>query len=379
MESGTSSPRLLRLIAVLALPLMLLAALLPTPGASAGVVAVPGDSTVTYQVYVCPTDYAGEDYLTDCVAGESSFTVTLYGNGGEIDRIGDTDDQGFVTFFDLPLGTSTATLGVPGDFAHFYYACFDTSSGGEIYTYDGTGNQITEKTSGFTGSSSLCRWYITPESQGGPEPSAGPIVPDSFALFQVYVCPVAYSGQEYLTDCSPTVDPIGLLLSPTLPFDPDDFVAAETSVDGKAGFGPLLAGDYSAVVDVSAEFADFYVACFDATSGAEVYLFDGDTNTVSFDLASESVVSCRWYIIPENLSGESASPSASAVPSVAPSVTPSATPQASASPGGVIGLPNTGAGSSIDGNAAPAIALIVLAVVAFSAAAIATRRFDTTR
>lgn len=384
MESGRSSHRFTRLFAVFTLPLMLLAAIVSTPGASAGIAPGPGGSTVTYQVYICPTDYAGEDYLTDCVAGPDPYEISLFGNGGDIDLIGTTNTNGFRTFNDLPPGTSIATLGIPGDFAHFYYACFDTSSGAEIYLYDGTGNQITEKTSGRIGSSSLCRWYVTPESQGGEQPSADPSlvpIPSATAAIQVYICPVGYTGSAYLTDCDPTLDPVGVLLSLSVPFDANDFVVAQTVGNGAIAFVQLDADDYSVALDIPGEFADFYVACFDATSGAEEFLFDDDTNTVSFDLAEGSTISCRFYVLPENLSGENASPSASAVASVAPSVSPSTSPRASGGPIGVAVLPSTGTGTglSIDSNAVPAIALIVLALVAISAAVVATRRFATSR
>ncbi len=384
MEYGPSSRRLVRRFAVFALPFMLLVAMLSAPSASAGGAPGPGASMVSYQVYICPIDYAGEDYLTDCVAGPDPYEISLFGNGGDIDLIGATDSDGFVTFTGLPLGTSIATLGVPGDFAHFYYACFDTSSGAEIYLYDGTGNQITEKTSGRIGSSFLCRWYVTPESQGGEQPSADPSlvpIPSATAAIQVYICPVGYTGFAYLTDCDPTLHPVGVLLSPSVPFDANDVVAAQTVGDGAIAFVQLDAGDYSVALDIPGEFADFYVACFDAPPGAEEFLFDDDTNTVSFDLAEGSTISCRFYVIPENLSGESASPGTSAVASVAPSVSPSASPRASGGPIGVAVLPSTGTGTglSIDSNAVPAIALIVLVLIAISAAVLATRRFATSR
>lgn len=517
MESGIaslSSPRPLRLFVLVAFVLALITAALPAPGASAGNVSEEG-SALTYQVYVCPIDYTGTEYLADCTAGPDPIGLTLYGNAGQIDRSGATDENGFLTFVNIPAGTVTASLDVPGDFARFYYACFalDPASGNQIFQFDGTGNQLTQTPSGAPGSALLCRWYVTPESQGGPSPDpagtgtaqvqvyicptyyagddfltdcapsttfAIPVdlnpgttydpantvtsytdatgtaafygldagdytlavgVPGDFASFyyacfdttsgsesylfdgdlnlitfgladggdfscrfyvipedgrgpspapsqtepdpdigsidiQVYVCPVGYAGDEYLSDCSPTVTPIGVLLSPSVPFDSDDFFAAETVAEGRVWFNGLEADGYSVAIDVPGDFADFYHACFDVTSGSEVFLFAGDLNTASFDLADIFAVSCRFYVIPEDLRGESAAPSAA--PSVTPSTRPTATPRASSSPTAINVLPSTGTGPD-SGDPGQGIALAIVAIVAVAGAGLATRRLATPR
>ena len=372
------APRhLLRRLGIFALPLALFAALLPAP-AQAGLTQDAPRIPSEFQVYTCPTDYAGTDYLTDCMpsgAGDYSITVTDTEEGNPTATT-PTDADGFILFGTVS-GPATFALEVPGDFASFYYACFDDAG---IFQFDGTGNVIeTELAAGDTRS---CRWYVIPEDASGTSPSASasasaspsaPVEGTASADFQVYACPVAYSGDDYLTDCAPIVDPVDVLLSPTVPFDGNDFSRAPTGDEGRVAFAELLAGDYSVAVDIPGEFADFYVACFDVTSGSEVFLFDGDTNTVSFDLSDGSGLSCRFYVTPENLSGQSASPSAPAP--VAPSVAPTASPRSSTSPGAINVLPSTGTGSGTGGSTI-SLLLAGLATIAAAAVAVAARRLS---
>ena len=352
---------LLRLLGIFVLPLALFAALLPAPvqaGLTQDAPRIPSE----FQVYTCPTDYAGTDYLTDCTpggAGDYSITVTDT-EAGNPTATTPTDADGFILFGTVP-GPATFALDVPGDFASFYYACFDDAG---IFQFDGTGNVI--ETELAAGDARSCRWYVIAEDASGASPSASasaspsaPIEGTATVDIQVFDCPVAYSGDEYLTDCAPIVDPVDVLLSPTVPFDENDFERAPTGDEGRAAFVDLPASDYSVAVDIPGEFANFYVACFDVTSGSEVFLFDGDTNTVSFDLSDGSGISCRFYVIPEDLSGQS--------------VAPTVPPRSSTSPGAINVLPSTGTGSGTGGSSM-SLLLAGLAIIAAAAVAVAARR-----
>lgn len=375
MSTRISSDRLLRSLTILVLPFALLAALLPatSPPASAG------ESTLirsNFQVYLCPTDYDGSDYLIDCDnGGAGEFSITAQ----DADPVNptateSTDEGGFIALGTVP-GPVTFSLEVPGDFARFYLACFN---GDGVFQFDGTTNVIDVTL--VDGDALNCRWYVIPEDAGAPSPSPAPSQPETNPAVeaidvQVYVCPVAYAGDEYLTDCAPTKDPIAVLLSPAFPFDPNDFITVQTATDGRVGFEDLAADDYSVAVDVPGDFADFYHACFDVTSGSEDFLSSGFTNTADFPFADQTFtsVSCRFYVIPEDLSGESASPTASA--SVAPSVAPTASPRSSAGGGAVNVLPSTGTGS---GAGSPSISLLLagLAILAVASVAVAARRMS---
>ena len=154
MHRRERSTPLLHWLAAMALPLALIAALLPTARPASA--AQQSGTALTWQVYTCPTDYAGTDYLADCTPGGASYDISLTDTSGTVVQQGSTDASGSVTFTGL-AGDITSTLGVPGDFAHFYLACFDTTSGSEVFLFDGTGNQVTETFSGDAGSSVSCR------------------------------------------------------------------------------------------------------------------------------------------------------------------------------------------------------------------------------
>lgn len=367
----------LRWLATVAVTLVLLAALLPAPAVSAGTALVPS----SFQVYLCPTDYTGTDYLADCApggAGDFAITVT------DTDPVSptvttETDADGFIEFGTVP-GPAEFILEVPGDFARFYHACFD---GADIFQFDGTSNVIDVTLA--AGDELACRWYVIPEDASGNSPSASPSVPTegTTADFQVFICPSEYSGDDYLSDCEPTATAIGLLLADGPTYEPDDtIIAGQTGAEGRVAFTGLLVTDYTAVLEVPGDFARFYYACFDVTSGSESFLFDGDTNLLPFGFAEDGAgISCRWYVIPEDARGERAAPSASASASSAssaPTAAPSRAPRASGSTGPINVLPSTGTGPT-SGDGTDGFALVTLAVLAIVAVALVTRRLVPTR
>lgn len=357
-----------RRLVVAAMLIALFAALLPVFGPTAGAQENgAGDGPaeagpVAVQGWLCPTGYAGSDYLDDCTPGGATYQVTLSAPG-EAGLTASSDGQGYVTFAGGDAGGYSLELGAPGDFASFYSACFDRDG---VFRFDGTANVIDFSLA--AGQTLFCRWYVIPADAGAPSasPSAAPVA-DAEATVQVWTCPVAYSGDDYLDDCSPIEDSVDVSLNPGAAFDQDTAGFAATFPDGFVTFPALTAGEYNLTLQVPGEFADFYYACFDTTSGTEVFVKDGDLNTLSFVIEEGGAFSCRWYIIPEDLQGApSASPSASAAASAKPS--------ASARP--VVVLPSTGAGPDTDGGAGShTLPLIVLLAAALAAATvIATRR-----
>lgn len=132
-----------------------------------------------------------------------------------------------------------------------------------------------------------------------------------------------------------------MLFGSTVPLDQATASRTETLADGRSGFDGLPAGPFSVAVAIPGEFADVYRTCFDVSTGAEVSLFDGDTDSIGFDLADDATISCRLDIIPEDPRGDtSASPSASASASPVANVSASGRPSASSGP--VVTLPVPG-------------------------------------
>ncbi len=363
-----STNRIAHLLAAVAMPLALVAAFI----AATPIAAQPSGSSLALQVWTCPAGYEGEDYLTDCTPGPDGYDVNVV--SGDYDQIAASDDNGDIAFAGIPAGQTTASLNVLGETAGFYYSCFDVTSGTEEYLFDGVANAISYDA--VDGTAISCRWYVTPAATGSPSPAPSDDTFGASAEFRVFDCPVAYDGDDYLADCAPTSDenPVEVLLSGGPELDPDTALSGTTDADGYVTFLGLDAGTWTAYLNIPGEFATFYLACFDATGGGETFLYDAGTNLTTFELAEDATISCRWYIIPEDLRG-SDEPSASAT--TEPSASATASPVASASGGPISGLPSTGAGTGTGGTTLPGGALAAAAIMAAFAVAFVTRRLVT--
>ena len=275
-----------------------------------------------------------------------------------------------MSFTALDAGDYTLSLGVPGDFAHFYHACFDTTSGSEVFLNDGDTNLLSFSLA--EDASISCRWYVIPENASGQTSTPSATTGQGEADIQVFGCPVAYAGNDYLTDCDPVTDPVSVALNAGDTYDPATAVTSATGADGKTSFTGLGIGDYTMYLDVPGEFATFYYACFDTTSGSESFLFDGTVNPLQFSLGTnDASISCRWYIIPEDLRGGSPSPT------TAPSSQPTTAASVSAKPSSVVALPNTGSGSGSGGSfplTGLVVILVAVAALIASAAVVIGRR-----
>jgi hypothetical protein len=132
----------------------------------------------------------------------------------------------------------------------------------------------------------------TPTPTPTPEPAT--------LVVQAFACPVAYEGTNYAVDCAEPLADIAFDLSAAT----GSSGQATTGADGTVTFVDLLPDTYTLTGGVPGEFATQVVQCAaDAGSvpsspapteapGATLTLDDGDA------------VTCRWYVIPEDLRGE---------------------------------------------------------------------------
>ena len=371
--------RSIRWVAAFAMTIALLAAMLPAFGQSVAAQedgsadGSPETGSITVQMWTCPVDYAGSEFLTDCVAGEIPYEVIRTNpSGATLSAL--TGFDGFVTYSGGDAGAYQLALQIPGDFSGFYYACFD---GADVFQFDGSSNVIDFNLT--AGASLFCRWYVIPENAAGesPAPSAAPSAApsdtgSSAAAVQVYLCPTDYTGDDYLTDCAPSDTQIPVSINPGTTYDESQAVSAPTGADGFVTFEGLTPGEYTLALGVPGDFARFYYACFDVTFGSEVFVKNGDTNTLSFIIEQGGDLSCRWYVIPEDARGEE-SPAASASATAQPSAA------ASRTPGAVTGLPSTGTGTENDGTMIPVTSLLLVLGLAAVGVAMVSRRTATSR
>ena len=136
-------------------------------------------------------------------------------------------------------------------------------------------------------------------AQEAATPTPTRLTPASLVV-QALSCPVAYEGTNYAADCVEPLADITFDLSAAT----GSSGQATTGADGTVTFVDLVPDTYTLTGGVPGEFANQVVQCAaDAGSvpsspspteapGATLTLDDGDA------------VTCRWYVIPEDLRGE---------------------------------------------------------------------------
>jgi hypothetical protein len=128
-------------------------------------------ANATFQVFTCPVEYAGDDYLTDCAPVDPSAPVDiLLSPGAELNLdlalTATTGAEGRTLFEALDPGTYSAAIDVSERVNTFYYACFVA----EEFLFDGESVQFTADIA--AGSLLSCRWYIIPFDLPGGESAA---------------------------------------------------------------------------------------------------------------------------------------------------------------------------------------------------------------
>ncbi len=308
MSKRIEASRLIRPGLALAMMLVLAGATMMGTPRQALATQPSGTAEFQLQLFGCPDRYDGDDFLTDCTAGATeSSMVDLIGSQDEIYNA-QADENGIARFGNIPAGTYQFGSGVFREFLAVYYACFDITSGGEQFLFDGTATVLSagRKIDLTAGGSFSCRWYAIPGSgsANGTRP-ADPV--DASVGVQVRICPTGYDGNAFLTDCAPTADPTSVTLNDGVLYDEATTIEDETGDEGRAGFVDLMTGEYFLEVgrdDIMGP-ATFYTACFDVSSGAEVYQFDQITNGFSLQLAQSADLFCRVYVIPYGSGGDS--------------------------------------------------------------------------
>jgi hypothetical protein len=109
--------RLQNVLGILTLA-MLFGAALVLPGAAGAQQA----GSVSVQVYICPEEYAGPDWVQRCEL-LPDVEVAAYLDASEYGFVETTYANGEVSFPDLGVGEFVIELGVPGDFAGFHSYC----------------------------------------------------------------------------------------------------------------------------------------------------------------------------------------------------------------------------------------------------------------
>jgi len=351
------------LVALLTVALTMVSA--PRAGAQGVEAAAATTATLTIHNRLCPAGFTGPDYFGTCHGTPAPAGLQFVAEGPEVvDAFNDA--AGNAVFTDLTPGTYSVRGGVPLDFATLFIACTPAATPGTPYPFtprpaggasSTTGAQITLA----AGANIVCDFYNTPVPQG----------PQTASLtIRGRLCPTGYTGSNFFTDCT-TLVPAELDYTITGP----QTVTIIAGVSGNVTFSDLTPGTYTVRGGVPGEFAVLVVACTGANPPYPAVPFTpllggvrgpNDVTGISIALGIGAEVVCSFYNIPEDLSGASPSPSAK------PSAAPSAKPSTSAAP--VTGLPNTGAGTRVQGADTSTLVLLAIAVVAVAGLGLAARR-----
>ena len=252
----------------------------------------------TFQVFDCPEDYAGDDYLTDCspADADSWFITATDTHPTEPTATTATDGNGVIAFATLP-GPTQFDLAVPAA-TTLYYACFD---GNGAFTRDGTERTI--EVTLAEGDALSCRWYITPtggtdarDTDPLPAPGSDDDPADASVGIQTFDCPEAYDGGDYAADCDPTERPVGIAINDGYEFDEATLIQDRAGDDGRAGFVDLFGGQHYLTVADLTETTTIYWTCFTLDGEAERFDQDGFHNRIRFFLNTSAGYSCRIYL-----------------------------------------------------------------------------------
>ncbi|HEV2526978.1 MAG TPA: hypothetical protein VGT61_00790 [Thermomicrobiales bacterium] len=257
--------------------------------------------TSTFQVYECPENYEGLDYLDDCSpvgAGDYAITVTDT-HPTEPEATTETDADGFVSFATVP-GDTTWSLRL-NETGAYYFSCFD---GDGVYLFDGRQPQIHLDVS--EGDVLSCRWYVTPLTSGTSSIDLDNDPADATVGVQVFDCPEGFDpSADVLTDyrqgCDPTERPVGVTLNDGHEMDEATMTHDQAGDDGRAGFVNLLSGAYFLAIEDLSTTTGIFHACTDVTQGGflngrEIYGTRGTHNRIRLSLAASDDVSCEIFL-----------------------------------------------------------------------------------
>ena len=124
------------------------------------------DTSLTVEALLCPRDYEGADYFTECTEPAAGVLVSIALDGSDFESRDETSASGGVTFGGLAAGDYTVELGVPGDFARFKVFCAVIGAPEGLTLENNETNLI-----GLTLGESIpvaCTWFIIGEDAGAP-------------------------------------------------------------------------------------------------------------------------------------------------------------------------------------------------------------------
>lgn len=270
-----------------------------------------GDTTqISFTQLVCDTDNPVSDttslneFRTKCTQPSEDVGFSL-ANANNVVATTTTDNNGQSYFSGMDPATWRVWSDIPLEAATEYYFC-DTGDGGYVsQTLSDRGVASFPVTAG---QQIDCEIYVVPENLRGDVTGASVEV-------HLSTCPADYTGSSYYSDCHDNgvanmeftlTGPDGTLTSTT--------VVENTPGPGIARFTALAAGDYTLAGGPPQDFGSVYLYCSDpANNNAQVETTFADA-VGKFSLAENQSITCDWYFIPEDASGNTPTPTVTPEP-----------------------------------------------------------------
>ncbi len=255
------------------------------PAAAAG-------STLQVNAFLCPVDYAGNNYAADCPGGEG-IAVNVATGGNAYAALLGTDANGAAIFTDLAEDDYSIELGIPGDFANFQTVC-GTPNETEPRQHEGQNtNSIGVHLN--ADEALTCSFYVLPIDTQGEIPGG-----DSTIQVNAFLCPVDYAGNNYLADC-----PGGEGIAVNIATAGNAYAALlGTDANGSALFTGLTEDNYTIELGIPGDFADFQTVC-GIPQGFEPRQRDGqNTNRITVYAGPSENVTCSFYVLPIDAKGD---------------------------------------------------------------------------
>ena len=131
-------------------------------------------------------------------------------------------------------------------------------------------------------------------------PAATPTLEAASLVVQALSCPVAYEGTDYAADCAEPLADIAFDLTAAT----GSSGQATTGADGTVTFVDLAPDTYTLTGGVPGEFANQVVQCAADAGSVPSSPSQTDAPGATLTLDDGDAVTCRWFVIPEDLRGE---------------------------------------------------------------------------
>jgi hypothetical protein len=144
----------------------------------------------------------------------------------------------------------------------------------------------------------LAQEAVTPTPTATP--AATPTLEAASLVVQALSCPVAYEGTDYAADCAEPLADIAFDLSAAS----GSSGQATTGADGTVTFVDLAPDTYTLTGGVPGEFANQVVQCAADAGSVPSSRSQTEAPGATLTLDDGDAVTCRWFVIPEDLRGE---------------------------------------------------------------------------